>query len=212
MSTILFIDGENFRKKIKEVLIAEKVVKEDNDEPEWTNFNFCGLFNQILEGIKVDRKIFYFAKINKHPATPQKSHILIERNRLLKAYLEGDSQGFEVVLAGNIRGFPTEKIVQDKKTFFFKKREVIVFKEKGVDVRIAVDMVAMSCDDILETAVLASSDSDLQPAIKELVKRKKNCIYIGFETAPNKGMYYTTSRTILIRNSEILKYYQKPLV
>jgi len=211
MPTILFIDGENFKKKIKDVFIDKKIVKEE-DEIEWIRFDFRSLFNQILQGINVDRRIFYFARINKHPATLKKSEILIQKTRTLKTYLESQSQGFEVIMAGNVRGYPTEKIIQDRTTRLFGKREVIVFKEKGVDVRIAVDMVSMSCDDSLETAILASSDSDLQPAIKEVARRNKTCIYVGFENSPNKGITYTASRTILIRNSEIINNYQKPLV
>jgi len=43
MSTILFIDGENFRKKIKEVLIEEKLINE-YDMIDWIRFDFKGLF------------------------------------------------------------------------------------------------------------------------------------------------------------------------
>ena len=118
MSTILFIDGENFKKKIESVLISEKNVKE-KDEIKWTQFNFKGLFDQILQGINIDRRIFYFARINKHPATLEKSEVLIQKTRSLKTYLE--NQSFEVILAGNIRGYPTEKIVQDKKHFYLVK-------------------------------------------------------------------------------------------
>lgn len=34
-------------------------------------------------------------------------------------------------------------------------------------------------------------------------------VYLGFETQPNKGLSYTTTRTILIRNSEILEFDNK---
>ncbi len=67
-------------------------------------------------------------------------------------------------------------------------------------------MVNMARDGELKTAILASSDSDLQPAVKSLRKRNIECIYLGFEMEPNKGLTYTTSRTILIRNSEVLKF------
>jgi len=207
MSTILFIDGENFKKKIEDVFIVEKIAKK-NDETDWTKFNFKGLFDKILHGINTNRRIFYFARINKHPATLKKSEILIEKTRILKSYLESKNQNFEVILAGNVMGYPAEKIVQNKKPFSFIKKRVFVFKEKGVDVKIAVDMVSMACDNSLKTAILASSDSDLQPAIEEVTKRNKICIYIGFENSINKGMTYTSSRTILIRNSEVLSCYQ----
>jgi uncharacterized LabA/DUF88 family protein len=121
-----------------------------------------------------------------------KSEELIAKQRLLKRSLE--NQGFEFVFAGKVRGNIDERTGK------------IIFKEKGVDVRIAVDMLSIARDGVLDKAILASSDSDLQPAIKELGKRNTACIYLGFENYINKGMTYTSQRTILIRNSEVLKY------
>jgi len=85
-------------------------------------------------------------------------------------------------------------------------KKILVFKEKGVDVKIAVDMVSSSCDKKTKEIILASSDSDLQPAIKEVRARKIMCVYLGFESQPNKGLSYSTNRTILIRNSEVLEF------
>ena len=78
------------------------------------------------------------------------------------------------------------------------------FLHKGVDVRIAVDMVTLACDKKMDTAILCSSDSDLQPAVYELKKRKVKVVYLGFEIKPNKGLAYSADRTILFRNQEIL--------
>lgn len=80
-----------------------------------------------------------------------------------------------------------------------------MFSEKGVDVKIAVDLVSKACDGSIEVAILGSSDSDLQPAIEEANKRGIKVVYLGFENKPNKGISYTTDRTILIRPSEILE-------
>lgn len=70
--------------------------------------------------------------------------------------------------------------------------------------RIAADMVSLACDKKVKTIILCSSDFDLQPAIAEVRKRDVEVIYLGLEYKPNKGLTYTTNRTILIRNSEIL--------
>ncbi len=85
-------------------------------------------------------------------------------------------------------------------------KSVLIFREKGVDVKMAVDMVSLSCDKIVKEIILCSSDSDLQPAIKEAKDRGVSCVYLGFEVNPNKGISYTTDRTILIRNSEVLEF------
>ena len=198
MSIVLLIDGENLKGKIKAVF------KDANkDKPVWHEYDFKGLFNRALAGITIERKVFYFARIKEHKSSKQKSQELIEEQRLLKTSLE--FQGFEVILSGRVRG-QMEEGYDGKKT--------LVFKEKGVDVKIAVDMVSLSCDKKVKEIILGSSDSDLQPAIKEVRDRKVSCVYLGFEAQPNKGMTFTTSRTILMRNSELFEFekIQKKLI
>lgn len=196
MKIILFIDGENFKKKLEAVLKEEKI----SDKPKWCEYNFLGLLNEVLQGIKIDRRIFYAARISIHPLTEKKSKELIEEQRMLKTVLE--KQGFEFVFAGRVRG---------NVNINHQAKKWVSFKEKGVDVRMGIDMVRMAYDGELRTAILASSDSDLQPAVKELNKRGVECIYLGFENEPNKGLSYTTKRTILIRNFEVLKFLPKKL-
>ena len=67
-------------------------------------------------------------------------------------------------------------------------------------------MVSRACDKKVEQIILGSSDSDLQPAIKEVRERQVKCVYLGFESQPNKGLTFTTNRTILIRNSEVIEF------
>jgi uncharacterized LabA/DUF88 family protein len=189
METLLLIDGENIKGKIRDVFKELK-----KDKPIWYEFNFEGLFNKVLNGFKIDRKVFYFAKIKEHERSREKSKLLINEQRLLKTHLE--KQGFEVILRGRVRGQIEE--INGKNT--------LVFKEKGVDVKIAVDMVSLSCDKRAKEIILCSSDSDLQPAIEEIKKRGSSCVYLGFEANPNKGLSYTTKRTILIRNSEVMEF------
>ena len=186
--TILLIDGENFLHKIEEVL-EKKSVKFDKDEI--VDINFKKLFESPLKGLKVTGKLFYVARIHLHPDTKKKSEELIKLQRKLRNNLV--NLGYEFIIAGNVRA---QKV--GMKT---------IFREKGVDVKIAVDMVSMACDKKLDTAILCSSDSDLQPAITELKKRNAEVIYLGFEIGPNKGLTYTTDRTILLRNSEILEVF-----
>lgn len=193
MQTILLIDGENFKGKIRSVL---KATKEDKAERVvWHEYDFKGLLGKVLKDITIDRKVFYFARIKEHEESREKSKQLIEEQRQLKTHLE--KQGFEVILSGRVRGQ-----MDDGE----RGKKILVFKEKGVDVKIAVDMVSLACDKKAKEVILGSSDSDLQPAIKEVRDRKVDCVYLGFEAQPNKGLSYTTSRTILIRNSEILEF------
>lgn len=190
MDTILLVDGENLKGKIRTVFKEAK-----KNKPIWHEFNFRGLFEKVLAGITIERKIFYFARIKEHENSKEKSKQLIEEQRLLKTHLE--AQGFEVVLSGRVRGQ-----LEDG----YGGKKILVFKEKGVDVKIAVDMVSWSCDKKVKEIILGSSDSDLQPAVKEVRNRKVSCIYLGLESQPNKGLSYTTNKTILIRNSELFEF------
>lgn len=190
MKTIIYIDARNFQGKLEDIFELENVAL-----PVWHEYDFKGLLNKVLEGLSIDDMFFYMARIKEHPNTKTKSQQLIQARRLLKTHLE--QQGFKVIMSGVVRG----NLAKDA-----SGNERLVFKEKGVDVGIAVDMVSNVCDGNVKTAILASSDSDLQPAVREATKRNVEVIYLGFELQPNKGLTATTKRTILIRNSEALAF------
>ena len=182
---ILFIDGENFLHKVEDVLKIEGL---DKNKFNLAQIDLNKLFKEPLKGLHVSRKIFYASRLHFHPETKKKSEELIRLQRKLRNHLL--KQDYEFIIAGNVRA---QKV--GNKT---------IFREKGVDVKIAVDLVALACDGKLTTAILCSSDSDLQPAIKEIRQRKADVVYLGFETNPNKGLTYTTDRTILLRNPEVI--------
>ncbi len=192
MPNILFVDGRNLMSKMSFILNPERVKEKKVD---FAEYDFNSLLNKVLAGISVDKKLFYLGKLTVHEETTKKSKELIEEQRLLKVHLE--AQGFEVVLAGHVRGH---------KETCPKGHETLTFKEKGVDVRIAVDMITLACQKAISMAIVASSDSDLQSAVRELRSQGVERIYLGFETQPNKGLSFTTNRTILIRNSEVEEF------
>lgn len=72
-------------------------------------------------------------------------------------------------------------------------------------------MINLACNRELKTAIIGSLDSDLQPAVRQLRNLGIERIYLGFENSPNKGLTYTTNRTILIRNSEVMEFIGKTL-
>jgi len=189
--TILYIDGENLKFYLKSVLkskaIAEPYLLEQLD--------YQKLFSSALKGFKISEKRFYSARLREQSGFLTKSRELIQKQRALKSRLE--NQGFIFVISGNVR----------KQQFFVNGKSKVIFKEKGVDVKIAVDLVAEACDKKIDTIILCSSDSDLQPAVYEVKRRGIKVIYLGFEICPNKGLIYTVNRAILLRNSEVIEAY-----
>lgn len=182
---VLFIDGENFLHKVRDVIKEEDIEKNKFD---LALIDLNELLKLPLRGFKLSRKIFYAARLHFYQDTKRKSIELIKLQRKLRNELL--KQGYEFIIAGNVRAQ--------------KVNNKIIFREKGVDVKIAVDMITLTCDKKLGTAILCSSDSDLQPAVRELKNRNIKVIYLGFETSPNKGLTYTADRTILLRNSEVI--------
>lgn len=62
-------------------------------------------------------------------------------------------------------------------------------REKGVDVKLSVDLVIGAADNLYDTAIVVSSDTDLIPAIKYARQwKKKKVEYVGFAGAPSFGM------------------------
>jgi uncharacterized protein (TIGR00288 family) len=77
------------------------------------------------------------------------------------------------------------------------------YHEKGVDVRIAIDILHGAVKNKYDECYLISSDTDIIPAIIDAKAEKKNIIYIGFEGAISHAMKANCSKTILITKKMI---------
>ena len=62
------------------------------------------------------------------------------------------------------------------------------YHEKGVDVQIAVDILIGAYENLYDTTILVSSDTDLIPALAKARSMKKKIEYIGFSHKPSYGL------------------------
>jgi len=70
-----------------------------------------------------------------------------------------------------------------------------------VDVKIAVDLIVGAYDNIYDTAILISSDTDLIPAIKKIRHLGKKVQYVGFSHQPSFGLLkYTNFSKLLLKD------------
>ncbi len=127
------------------------------------------------------------------------------------------SKRYYVGIARNVDGSSkSERIVKGQQKFlekiksegFIVKRGKVMYdkgkiREKGTDVKIAVDLVVGAADDIYDTAILVSSDTDLIPAVKYVEYRKKKLEYIGFSHNPSLGMQKHADLSVLLRAKDI---------
>lgn len=185
--THLYIDGQNFLARIRSILRRSGV--QDSDI---TKYDFWGLLNHVFKSEKVDLASIYFAKLHAEERTKEKSEELIVREAALKEKLE--QQGIRYVTGGAVR----TRV----------RGEEVSFEEKGVDVKIATDMLVDAIDHGVETIILGSSDSDLQPAVAALKARGVKVVYLGFHARRNRGLVATTDRYVLISNDDVKRFYQ----
>ena len=80
------------------------------------------------------------------------------------------------------------------------------YHEKGVDVLMAIDLLIGAYEDLYDTAILVSSDTDLIPAIAKVRAMGKKVEYIGFSSNPSFGLIaHTNVRRLLIKD-ELLRF------
>ena len=85
-------------------------------------------------------------------------------------------------------------------------------REKGVDVKLAIDIVIGASDNLYDTAIVVSSDTDLIPALKYVVNGKKKQIeYVGFAGSPSFGMLKESTIQRIVTKADLLPFqYDKP--
>lgn len=195
----VFIDGENIIHSITYVLRHSGRI---SDRSELKSFDLVGLCREALG--REDVELMYYttklhaANVETHgQATADKSQAIINWVAGWNTMLL--SQGIKVVKAGHLK---------IRETYKSDTGEVQhVFQEKGVDVKLAIDLVEAA--EPGSTLVLFSSDSDLVPAIRAAkVKgsRVKNLTSVkGF----NKGLALTCGEWQIISDESINAAYDR---
>lgn len=89
-----------------------------------------------------------------------------------------------------------------KKGFMLKNQGI--YYEKGVDVRIATDIVRGALKNEYNDCYIISSDSDILPAIETAIDAGKKIIYVAFEgSGVSKALAINCSSIIFITKSMI---------
>jgi len=87
-----------------------------------------------------------------------------------------------------------------------------LYKEKGTDVKIAVDLIVGAVDNVYDTAIVVSSDTNLIPAIKYIKYRKKKIEYVGFAHTPSLGIQKYANRSRLLLSEDVEKFKENTLL
>ena len=197
MKPVVYIDGQNFLYKAAEVLMAAEKIA---DKQELHTFSFVHLFGNLLKQNELEIR-YYGTKLKKHKqpeAIAEKSITMLNSQRQLRNSLS--KQGVVFVESGKLK-------VRNGDVCNGCGRQDPHFQEKGVDVRMGVDMLRDAYKRYSDTFILVSSDTDLLPsmqAIREEVKDAK-VIYVGFSDKLTKALINNATETQIIRDAEIIE-------
>lgn len=195
----LLIDGENFRHQIANVLLANKKIKAKNDH---FPFNFTGFCNELLKQQKIE--IIYYSTRIKQPHYKIPTMLSAQITKISKANRKWIAQltnsGVKVIKAGHLR-------VRESNTCIHCGKKTLVLQEKGVDVRVATDLVLAATNE--KVISLASSDSDLAPSLAAAKRLGLEINYVCYAEQLNRSVAANAKKVITFDDSLVLKYFGK---
>ena len=145
-----------------------------------------GLFTKVASGYGIAAITYYIGKIRQRRDDERSQKLYAGQQRLLRFLRE--RQKIRVVF-GNVIVHPDGS-----------------YHEKGVDLRLALDMYKMAVEDKYDIAFLASSDNDLVPVVEECRNLGKQVVHIGSSLKPSFGLQKACSRSVLLEQKDVLPF------
>jgi uncharacterized LabA/DUF88 family protein len=155
-------------------------IREGGIIPKGIKLDYSNFSDYLARGRKIISKNYYVGVVRNHDGS-EKSQKMVESQQKFLSGLE--NSGFLIK-----RG----KIVYDNK-----------IREKGVDVQMAIDLVIGAVENQYDTAIIASSDTDLIPAIKYIKSKGKKVEYVGFAHSPSIGMIKESNLPVLLLDEDM---------
>ena len=201
MRNIVYIDGQNFLYKAAEILMEHGLIR---DKQELTSLDIRYLFENIFPREELQIRFYGVTKIKRRYDLGEeilnKSIRFSDNLRRVRNSL--NSQNIEYVEAGKLK-------VRDSDICKICGNKDYRFQEKGVDVGLAVDIVRDTLKDEVDKIILASSDTDLIPAILLAKSEGKDVVYIGFDDRLTQALLVKSSSTQVIRDAEVIEAYKR---
>ncbi len=196
----VLIDGENLRHQLAEVLFLHKKIAYKNG---YFGFDTMRFLKDVLDEQNIE--VYYYSTRIRQPrhkiplALKKQIMDISEANRRWVADLT--NQGIVVEKAGYLR-------VRDSNACIHCGKKTLVLQEKGVDVRVATDLVLCK-DSGAKQVVLASSDSDLTPALEATAKAGVRVRYLCYSAWLNRSIAAQSDKTITFDDAKVLKYFKE---
>ena len=195
----VLIDGENLRHQIAHVLHNKSMLQDWN---EYFKFDTVSFLQDVLQLKDLD--IMYYTTRVKQPKQkiPLKLKNKIETisasNR--KWISDLSNQKIKIVKAGYLS-------VRESSTCIHCGKRTLNLQEKGVDVRVATDILT-AAHGKEEKIVLVSSDSDLVPALAAGQSLGLKITYVCYSGWLNRSVAAQAYKTLTFDDGLVLKHYR----
>jgi len=197
----VYIDGENCRKGLVRALQDAGLI---HGSREMTKYRLRDLLKDVLD-IDDEPVISYYASKIKLPYgyTPSRE-VMVHVDRIRKFSRHWvpnlEQQKITYVKAGYLK-------VKSGVTCSNCGHTQDVLQEKGVDVRLATDVLEAAYTESGGTVALFSSDSDLIPALIKAKEQGTKISYVCFADYLNHAVSKVANETISIPTEKVKKYY-----
>lgn len=177
---IVFIDGNNFYFKLKDLFFSAGNIQKRR----LLDFDYTK-FSKWLVKPNIPIEIRYYIGAVKRQKNDKSEKMYADQQRLI-AKLQNQRV---IITLGQLIRHP------DK-----------TFHEKGVDVRLAVEMIRFAREDKYDVAYLISSDTDLVPAVEEIKSFGKKVTYVGVAKGQSFGLSRVSDDVLLLRVENVEKF------
>ena len=176
----VFIDGGNFYFKLKN-LIAKL-----DGKYSLIGFNFRKFAEWLVKENDLIEIRYYLGAIKRERNNSKSERLYADQQKLIGKLQQ---QNITITLGQVIRH-------PDK-----------TYHEKGVDVRLAVEMIRFARKNKYDIAYLVSSDTDLVAAVEEVQAIGKTVQYVGIPKGQSFGLSKVANDVRLLRSEEIEQFF-----
>jgi len=189
---IILIDGENFTHNLIRNLKSQNLLRSRSGLSKLniahiTYFAKNSVINYYSTMVRIPKKSPLFGKAQK----------ITKWNAKWAPYIA--NQGVNIIKAGLLR-------VRDGKTCQECGAQSEILLEKGVDVRVAIDIISLSGKN--HKTFILSSDTDLVPAIDRAVRLGHKVFYVAFPGEVVNSIARVASGVIVLENKQIKRAYK----
>ena len=202
---IVFVDGENFRQNLTKELMRKHLIK---NQDTMYKYDVVGLMQEALKTDDVE--VRYYASEVRMPKDYEPDPEIVEQMQKIERKAKRwtlmlEEQNVKYIRAGNLK----PKMARPCR-HCGKQEEII--QEKGVDVRLALDIFEQCLEPDCDEIAVMSSDVDLCPVYQKAHRHWTKVRYVCFADRMNRAVNSSCYRTMTISPAMVKNHFEGVMV